>query len=558
MSETRNPICPKQEELLAFTVSATQARMRLDALAAAELKISRAHAKKLITQGQCSVNGVICLEADLKTRAGQMVHMQNPAQKEILHAEPGQLSIVWRDKDLVVVDKPADLPVHPCPSRPTGTLVHNMLAQFPELSGMEGFRPGIVHRLDKDTSGLLVVALNERIRLKLSESFARREVGKTYLALTRGVPDSIGIVDLPLGRHPSLKTKMAVVPVAKGGKPALSEWQTIHADPLKRFALLAVTIHSGRTHQIRVHLAEIGHPILGDKLYTSQPAKNIPAKKTGPMAAHSKAPRQMLHAWRLCFQHPVSGKTMSFQQPPPADFLNCAKNSSNTMQKIILTGTPGCGKSTVLEQMRQKGLPTWSADRAVAELYLPGHGGWLLLRQRYGDRFALDDSEDKSGINRTALTEAMRSQPNFRRELEAAIHPLVFASLETFFNKAETDGSKQAVAEVPLWHESGSKMPDSIVVCIVCPPDVRAARLCAGRSWTPEKIEAVTSWQWPEAGKIKKSNFALENSGTKSELAIKTQNLLIELARQKARETDEFVQSLANLWGKSEITITEA
>ena len=552
-------IPPGQDRFASFTVSAAQARIRLDALAAAELKISRARAKKLITQGQCQIDGAVCLDADQKTRAGQKIRLEITATESSLQAEPGKLEIVWRDESLVVVNKPAGLTVHPCPSCPKGTLVQSLLAQFPELSKMEGFRPGIVHRLDKDTSGLLVVALNEDVRLKLAEGFARREVGKTYLALTRGVPAAAGRIDLPLGRHPRLKTKMAVVPEPCGGKPALSEWQTMYADSTSRFALLSVIIHSGRTHQIRVHLSEFGHPLWGDKLYTLKNAKpnGNTGAKTPANQTFTQAPRQMLHAWRLRFQHPVSGESFSFQQPPPADFLTCALTLHNTMQRVILTGTPGSGKSTVLKQMKRAGLPIWSADQVVAELYRPGHDGWNLLRQRYGDRFIHAGSRNKEGVNRTALIEAMRSQPSFRRELGAAIHPLVFASLNDFFAAAEAAGSERAVAEVPLWHENGGKIPGAIVVSVVCPAENRAARLAADRGWTPEKTSTVASWQWPEADKIKKSHFALENSGSERELAEKTQNLLSALAQLKARETDEFSRRLTELWGKPEFAIME-
>lgn len=319
-----------------FRVGPEDRGTRLDAFLSRATGLSRARLKKAVRDGLCRVDGAVCAEADLRLTPGREVVVVLPDTDAALRPEAGDLAVLYRDASVVVLNKPAGLTVHPCPSCPDGTLVHRLLAHFPELGKLEGFRPGIVHRLDKDTSGLLVAALSEPARLALTSAFAARAVRKTYLAVTRGVPEAEGRVDLPLGRHPTLKTKVAVVPENRGGKPALTDWRTLYADPAGRFALLAVTIHTGRTHQIRVHLAHIGHPLWGDRLY----APHDPA-------CADPAPRHMLHAWKLAFPHPVTAETMAFVCPPPPDFAACMDALARHTQRVALTGTPGDRKSVV-------------------------------------------------------------------------------------------------------------------------------------------------------------------------------------------------------------------
>lgn len=521
---------PEQPAEHTFLVGLEFRGMRLDAFLSQATGLSRARLKKAVQQGQCRVDGTTRAEADLRLAPGQTIRLDLPVEHTALLPEQGDLVVLYRDEHLAVLDKPAGLTVHPCPSCPEGTLVHRLLAYFPELALQPGFRPGIVHRLDKDTSGLLVVALTEPARLALTEAFAARTVHKTYLALTQGTPVPTGSMDSPLGRHPTLKTKRAVVPENKGGRPALTEWQTLYTDPGARFALLAVTISTGRTHQIRVHLAEAGHPLWGDKLYA-------------PRHVPSPALRQMLHAWKLDFAHPFTGEPMAFTCPPPPDFVLAMLALSRRMQRVIITGAPGCGKSTVLRLLRDQGLPAWSADEAVAELYQPGFDGWRLIRQRFGDSFF---SGPTRNLDRAALTLALTRQPGLRQELEALIHPLVSASMERFFLRAESGGKSLAFAEVPLWHESRLSMPgpSPVVVTVACSSDVRHSRLKQSRGWSDEKTAAVESWQWPQADKIKASHFALENEGDEAALAARCQNLLTHLeALRQIRE-----KSLSSAW----------
>lgn len=514
-----------------FTVPEDAKKTRLDAFLGSVAGLSRSRIKKLVEQGNCLVDGTLCMEADFKVRPGQSVDFCMPSASDELVPEDGPLDVVYADEDIVVINKPAGLTMHPCPSCPSGTLVHRLLAHFPKLALQEGPRPGIVHRLDKDTSGLVIVALSERARLRLIEDFAARRVHKTYLAVTRGIPSAEGTSELPIGRHPTIKTRMAVVPEEKGGRTALTKWSTLYASPSGRFALLSVRLFTGRTHQIRVHLAHAGFPLWGDAVYG-------PADRTSPAA------RQLLHAWKLEFTHPVSGKEMSFVCPPPEDFPRAMLALERSTCRVILTGMPGCGKSAVLERMEARGIPVWSADRAVAAQYRPGADGWHLMRQRWGSAFIDEDGS----VNRTELTKLLASTPGMRRELERMIHPLVLDSMQTFFLKAEERGETVAVAEVPLWFETGWSCPGAEVAVIVCPDDVRHDRLRTIRNWSDEKIAAVESWQWKQEDKVAAADLLIRNDGTLADLDREVGTMLDAL-EEKGRAKSGALRSIWNsLW----------
>ena len=237
-----------------------------------------------------------------KATGGQASPEQEHEPRQRTQALPPAPRPLQKDGDLWVFCKPAGLPTHP------GTGHEDSLSsRLAARAGDAPFRPTPVHRLDKDTSGLLLVALDEPTRLRMSEAFARREVHKEYLALVQGVPPQTGTCREPLGRHPTAKVKMAVVPENRGGKAAHSDWRVLWSSPRKDFSLVAVRIHTGRTHQIRVHLAHIGHPILGDTVYGNK--KPVPGL-TG----------QCLHATGLRFIHPRTGQPVELTCPRPEEF----------------------------------------------------------------------------------------------------------------------------------------------------------------------------------------------------------------------------------------------
>ncbi len=509
-----------------FTVEATCVGLRLDRFLAQRMQgcdMSREKIKKALLEGACTVNGRVCREPSRRLNAGESVCLCVPEQRSAVAPEQGELRILYEDPHLAVLDKPAGLTVHPCPSCPEGTLVHRLIARFPVLAEQGGERPGIVHRLDKDTSGLLVAALTEAARLRLAEAFAAREVHKEYLALVHGVPAPSGTVDAPLGRDPGVKVRMAVVP---GGRPALSGWRVLHADDRARFALLAVRIFTGRTHQIRVHMAHAGFPLCGDTLY-------------GGTDAGGLCPRQMLHARKLAFRHPVGGQALSFTCPPPEDFWNAVAGLDKRMQRVVLTGMPGCGKSTVLRALAEQGVPVWSADAAVLRLYESGGAGWDILRQRYGERFVPDAREP---VDRGALGAALAADADLKREVEHAVHPLVREELETFWKQQEAEGHDRAVAEVPLWFECGWKAArgyEPVVVGVRCRPDLRYARLEASRNWSAEKTAVVDAWQWEEHRKLKGCDLIVDNNGVQAGTAEAAATLIRDLENLEHKRREE-------------------
>ncbi len=284
---------------------------RLDVFLAREIEeLSRSQIKRLIEEGRILVEGHPATKPGYRLKGQEEIILQLPPPQEI-RLEPEEdvpFEILYQDQDLLVLNKPAGIVIHPAAGHFQGTLVHGLLARVKDLSGIGGeLRPGIVHRLDKDTSGLLLVAKNDQAHLALSQLFQKREIQKIYLALVHGVPKTpFGRLERPIGRHPVHRKKMSVH--APRGREAITEWRLKEAFKRSRAALLEVHPLTGRTHQIRVHLASMGHPIVGDELYGGR-------RPTGPRAA-----RQMLHAWRLSFRHPRTGEKLSFEAPWPEDF----------------------------------------------------------------------------------------------------------------------------------------------------------------------------------------------------------------------------------------------
>lgn len=274
--------------------------MRLDSYLAQHLEqLTRSRLHSLINEGHVLLNGGAAKPAQ-QVRAGDAIAVTMPPPRPIgLSAEPIPVPVVFEDDDVVVVDKPAGLAVHPGPGHPDGTLVNALLALCPGIQGVGGaLRPGIVHRLDKDTSGLMVVAKNDAAHHGLSDSLKTRRVVKGYLGLAAGsLPQSEGVIDLPIARHPRNRKKMAVV---EGGKPARTRYRV--TEELPGVTLLELDLETGRTHQIRVHLAHLGNPLIGDAVYGR---------------AEASPGRQFLHASRLGFEHPATGAFMEFHSGLP-------------------------------------------------------------------------------------------------------------------------------------------------------------------------------------------------------------------------------------------------
>lgn len=283
---------------------------RLDVLCADGTGISRSQVSKYIEDGLCTIDSVIVLKPAYKTKVGQHISLDIPEAKESrLEAEDIPIHILYQDSDLAVVEKPRGMVVHPAAGNESGTLVNALLAKLDSLSGIgDEKRPGIIHRLDKDTSGLLIVAKNDIAHRKLSEDLAARKMEKHYLAIVEGnMKAESGSIHAPIGRSHTDRKKMAIVPE---GRDALTDWLIL--EKLRNASLLDVHILTGRTHQIRVHMQSIGHSVAGDPIYGF--SKGV------------KAPALMLHAYRLSFIHPVTGERMSFILPPPQDFLGCYKS----------------------------------------------------------------------------------------------------------------------------------------------------------------------------------------------------------------------------------------
>jgi 23S rRNA pseudouridine1911/1915/1917 synthase len=301
---------PRRER---FTIPLELAGARLDrALARLLPGESRSRLAKLIEQGHVRVDGATAA-GRLKLKSGEAVEVTlvpRPAE-EGFRAEAIELAIVHEDDDILVVDKPAGLVVHPGSGNWAGTMLNALLHHAPELERLP--RAGIVHRLDKDTSGLLVVARNESAQLELVRQLQARTVKRTYLAIVRGRVAAAGTVEAPIGRHPVQRTRMAVV---AGGKPAVTHYRVREA--LAAGTLLQCDLETGRTHQIRVHLASIGHPIVGDPTYKGASSGSFDKLRTGS-GRTAVIGRQALHAWKLAFVHPRKGGLVGFESPMPDD-----------------------------------------------------------------------------------------------------------------------------------------------------------------------------------------------------------------------------------------------
>lgn len=312
-------------DLRRFAVVPAKAE-RLDRFLADQLSLSRTQAARLVADKQVEVNGAVA-RASRVLEHGDEVTVTIPDVAPPRHLLPADipLMVVWEDAHLAIIDKPAGLVVHPAPGHWDDTLVNALVARGTALGGGVQGRPGIVHRLDRDTSGLIVVAKDDLSHRRLGAALAARKVNRRYAALAWGhIDDDPTIIEAPIDRHPKDRTRMAVV---DGGRAARTD---VHV--VARFGvcdLVKCVLHSGRTHQIRVHLAHIGHPVVGDQVYGSGGSRRIGgASRLGAEALERATPRQALHAAELAFRHPISGEPLRFRSEWPADLRETLRLAS--------------------------------------------------------------------------------------------------------------------------------------------------------------------------------------------------------------------------------------
>ncbi|MGK7891112.1 MAG: RluA family pseudouridine synthase [Leptolyngbyaceae cyanobacterium] len=291
-------------------VVAEVSNLRLDQwLVERDAGLSRSHLQKLIERGHVTVNGQVCDTKKRTLAVGDRVTLNLPqAQPLDLIAEDIPLDILYEDDYLLVVNKPAGMVVHPSPGHASGTLVNALLFHCPTLPGIGHVqRPGIVHRLDKDTTGAMVVAKTDQAMQHLQEQIRTKTAQREYLALVYGSPQAeSGTVDQPIGRHPVERKKMGIVPEEKWGRRAITHWTV--QERIGNYSLLHYQLETGRTHQIRVHSAHMGHPVIGDPLYTA--GRSLGINLTG----------QALHARQLTLDHPVTGDRTTHTAPLPQQF----------------------------------------------------------------------------------------------------------------------------------------------------------------------------------------------------------------------------------------------
>jgi len=298
-------------------VSENDAKLRLDQFLAKRLpEYSRSRLQQLIRTGFVRLNEQVPRPRQIVRSGDKIDLLEPPLEKIETLPEPIPLDVLFEDDDLIVINKPAGLTVHPGAGQREHTLVNALLSYCTTLSGIGGKeRPGIVHRLDKETSGCVVVAKNDIAHRELSKQFAARTVEKIYLALVAGkLRKPAGLIEEKIGRHPVHRRRMRVTSLR--GRTATTEYRVIRFS--NQASLVECRLHSGRTHQLRVHLHHLGHPVLGDKIYAPRFAKNFP--------------RQILHAWKLGFHHPRTGDWKIFEAPLPADFATAIKLKIESQQ----------------------------------------------------------------------------------------------------------------------------------------------------------------------------------------------------------------------------------
>jgi 23S rRNA pseudouridine1911/1915/1917 synthase len=272
--------------------------------------LSRSRIQQLIEQGQVQVNDKICTSKKVTVQSGDRISITIPEAKPLdLQPEAIPLDVLYEDDSLIIINKPAGLVVHPAAGHESGTLVNALLAHCTNLAGIGGVqRPGIVHRLDKDTTGAIAIAKTDQAHQHLQAQLKAKTAKREYLGVVHGAPSAeSSTIDQPIGRNPVDRKKMTILPVDKGGRTAITHWQV--RERLGNYTLIYFQLETGRTHQIRVHSAYMGHSLVGDSVYGSGRSVGV------------NLPGQALHAWRLRLQHPVSGEWIEAIAPLPPAFI---------------------------------------------------------------------------------------------------------------------------------------------------------------------------------------------------------------------------------------------
>lgn len=329
----------EEDRNFSFCVSEYESGVRLDTLVSDQSDaLSRSRVSDMIRKGAVRVDGLV-KKPGYRVAAGEMISVEHlPPRLSVFEPEPIDIDILYEDKQVIVVNKAPGMVVHPAPGHFSGTLVNTLLFHCPDLEGIgDALRPGIVHRLDRDTSGALIIAKNSASHHNLSAQFKARHVKKTYLALVYGAMETIsGTVSLSIGRHPVDRKKMSI----NSRKPREAETSWRVKERFDGVSLLEIDLKTGRTHQIRVHCAAIHHPIVGDPIYGGRKIKELFPKSADRMKGADPAPirRQMLHARRLEFAHPSTGETVAVEAPIPGDMqgvIDVLRSTRKRFQKPI-------------------------------------------------------------------------------------------------------------------------------------------------------------------------------------------------------------------------------